>query len=465
MKTKFTILVLVLVTFFACEQQPKETADTIYTNGKIYTVNEAQPWADAVAIKDGKFIKVGSTAEVEALQGENTKVVNLDGRMAMPGLVDTHNHLTGASVSKANLSLSNPNDKEAMLADIKEFAEANPGLPVIRGEAWNMGVFPGDSPTKDLLDAIVPDRPVYLLSQTGHEAWVNSKMLEMIGIDAKSEQTSKLKWDVDPKTNEPTGNVREYLLSMIEQVLDPINPKRMAPAIESNLKAFNENGFTSLKLAEAEVPWVESLNLLDKQGKLTVRMFPSWLHQSHMAAMSAEESREIATHWEDYKTDMVYPRYIKMTFDGGPNSRTVLLFDEYTDKPGFMGTTTVTTDEIVEDMTYFNSLGMGMIVHAMGDATGSELVSAFERVRETNGDNGIPLHLSHALMTQPEDINRLSKISDVAIDLLPFNIHIPQFQVVLCHLLGRHVTKIFLMYGLPLNLECLIRLVVIGLRF
>ena len=81
---------------------------------------------------------------------------------------------------------------------------------------------------------------------------------------------------------------------MIEQVLDPIDPKQLAPAIESNMNIFSENGFTSLKLAEAEVPWVKSLNLLDEQGKLTVRMFPSWLHRSHMAAMSADESRAIS---------------------------------------------------------------------------------------------------------------------------------------------------------------------------
>jgi predicted amidohydrolase YtcJ len=149
----------------------------VYTNGKIYTVNESQPWAEAVAIKDGMFLVVGSNAKVESVIGEGTEVIDLGGLMAMPGLVDVHNHMTGASVSKANLSLSNPNDRDAMLADIKAFADANPDLGYVRGEAWNLGVFPNDSPTKDLLDEIVPDRPVYLLSQTGHEAWVNSKML------------------------------------------------------------------------------------------------------------------------------------------------------------------------------------------------------------------------------------------------------------------------------------------------
>ena len=394
-------------------------ADTIYTNGKIYTVNEAQPWAEAVAIKDGKFIAVGTAEDVAAVTGDGTEVVDLAGRMAMPGLVDTHNHMTGSSVSKSNLSLSDPNDRDAILAEIKAFADANPDLPYIRGEAWNLGVFPNDSPTKDLLDAIVPDRPVYLLSQTGHEAWVNSKTLEMIGIDADSEQTSLLKWDVDPDTNEPTGNVREYILSKIEQVLDPADPAKIAPALQSLVSGFSANGFTSLKLAEGEIPWAHALNLLDEQGNLDIRMFPSWLHRSHMAQMSAEDSRATAARWEDFKSDRVYPRYVKMTYDGGPNSATVLLFEDYVDRPGFKGTTTISLEEITDDMAYFNELGLGMIVHVMGDASAAQLVTAFEQVRERNGDNGAPLHLSHALMIQPAEIERLSKVADSCIDFIP----------------------------------------------
>ena len=118
------------------------SADVVYTNGRIYTVNEAQPWVEAVAIMDGTFLVVGSNADVEAVTGEGTEVVDLEGRMAMPGLVDTHNHSTAAAMSKANLYLSNPNDQDEMLAEIKAYADANPDLPFIRGEAWNMGVFP-----------------------------------------------------------------------------------------------------------------------------------------------------------------------------------------------------------------------------------------------------------------------------------------------------------------------------------
>ena len=123
-------LLLSFVVLAACGQQageaPATQADTVYTNGKIYTVNEAQPWAEAVAIRNGAFLVVGSNTDVAAVTGEGTHVVDLDGRMAMPGLVDVHNHLTGAAMSEANLSIENRTDQEAMLAEIKEYAAANP---------------------------------------------------------------------------------------------------------------------------------------------------------------------------------------------------------------------------------------------------------------------------------------------------------------------------------------------------
>ena len=177
MKTKTLIAILLLATIFACKEEAKETADTIYTNGKIYAVNEGQPWAEAVAIKDGKFMLVGANEDVVVLKSEATKIIDLRGKFLMPGLIDAHNHATGASMGRANLYLKNPGDIEKMLEEIRTYAEANPDLPFIRGESWNLSVFPNNSPTKELLDAIVPDRPVYFYSQSGHSAWVNSKTL------------------------------------------------------------------------------------------------------------------------------------------------------------------------------------------------------------------------------------------------------------------------------------------------
>jgi len=395
-----------------------DIADTIYTNGRIYTVNEAQPWAQAVAVKDGKFLNVGKNADVEAFKGDATEVVDLKGMFAMPGLIDAHNHATGASMGKANLYIENPNDIDAMLAEIKAYAEANRDVPFIRGEAWNLSVFPDNSPRKELLDAIVPDRPVYLYSQTGHDAWVNSRTLELLGITAESKQDNKYIWDVDPETGEPTGTIREYAMSLVEQALEPTEAGRIAPQLRDTMESFSSHGFTSLKLAEGEITWVEAANQLDEQGQLTVRLFPSWFHRAHNGAMKPEESRAVAARWKEFVTPMVYPRYVKMYADGSSSSYSSLLLEDYADRPGFKGSISYSYDQYVEDFTHFNKLGLGMLVHVYGDGSSDEMIKAFEEVRSRNGDDGAPLHFSHSFMTTPEQIERLSRIPGVSMDFM-----------------------------------------------
>ena len=394
-----------------------DAADTVYTNGKIYTVNDAQPWAEAVAIKDGKFLTVGSASEVAELVGDTTEVVDLEGRMAMPGLIDSHVHLLGTSVEKANLFLENPTDIDAMLEQIASFAESNADLPYIRGSQWNLGVFPNNSPRKELLDAIDSDRPIYIYGQTGHEAWVNSKTIELIGL-ANREQDNRYVWDVDPTTGEPSGTIREYSMSLVEQALEPPPHERLVPELVKLVATYNANGFTSIKEAGTETWTIEAANQLDRQGELYLRVFPAWLHLGHLSAMTREKSKAVAASWEDYRTPMVYPRYVKMFADGGSNSYTSLLLEDYADRPGFKGATNWPYETYLEDFSYFNQLGLGVMVHVYGDGSSEKMIELFEQVRTANGDNGIPLHFSHSFMTTEEQIERLAQIPDVSMDFI-----------------------------------------------
>jgi len=392
-------------------------ADTVYTNGKIYTVNEKQPWAEAIAIKDGKFIKVGSVDDVKPLIGDKTEVIDLGGKFVMPGMVDAHVHMLATSVDKANLFIENPNDKEAMLKQIEEFAKANPDLPYIRGLQWNLGVFPDNSPRKEWLDAIVPDRPVYIYSQTGHEAWVNSKTVELIKLKGR-EQDNQYIWDVDAKTGQPSGTIKEYTMSLVEQALDPTPPERLAPKLAELVQVFNTAGFTAVKEAGAEIWTVRAANLLDREGKLNIRVFAAWFHRGHIGAMTPEKSRAVAAEWKKYESPMVYPRYVKMYADGASNSRSALLLDDYEGEPGFRGAMSFPYELYVEDFSYFNKLGLGMVVHVYGDGTSEKMVDAIEEVRRRNGDNGVPFQFSHSFMTTTDQIKRLARIPDVSMDFI-----------------------------------------------
>ena len=397
----------------------KQSADTVYTNGQIYTVNEDQPWVEAVAIKDGEFMVVGSNAEVEAVIGEGTEIVDLGGRMAMPGLIEVHSHPLSGAEGFANLRISNPADADAILNEIREYAAAHPERPVIRGEAWNYGVFPNNSPRKEPLDAIVPDRPVYLLDQGGHAAWVNSKALEMAGITRDTPITEKFIFDTDPETGEPSGTVREFAMGTVERVMARAAPEIYAPALRNVLREFNSFGFTALKPAEGARTWMEGTAHLEAQGGLTMRLFPAWDWRSHYLASTPEEADRLIAGWKDFQTDMVHPRYVKIFYDGSPDSYTALLLEDYVGRPGFKGQSTMPKEELLEAIAKFNAEGLGVVVHVLGDGGGRELVDIFTEVRKTNGDNGVPLHFSHAWMTQPEDIQRLSEIKDACIDFSP----------------------------------------------
>jgi hypothetical protein len=393
------------------------SADAVYTNGKIYTVDDGNAWAEAVAVKDGKFLAVGSESDVQAVTGDTTRVVDLEGRMMMPGLIDSHNHVIQIPVDRAHLNFSDPTDSDSMLAEVAAYAKANPDAPYIRGGTWNLGVFPNNSPRKELLDAIDSERPIYMFSQTGHSAWVNSAAIELIGL-ANLEQDSRHIWDVDPDTGEPSGTIREWTMSLLEQELEPTEAERLAPELAELVAQFSEYGFTSLKDAGSEVWHVQSANLLDERRELNIRMFPSWFHQAHFSASTEERSRQVAADWESYVSPHVYPRYVKMVADGSSASATSLLLDDYVGRPGFKGSMAFPYEKYAEDFVHYNSLGLGMIVHVYGDGTSEKIIEAFEEVRRRNGDNGIPLHFSHAFMTTPDQIKRLAKISDVSIDFM-----------------------------------------------
>ena len=396
------------------------SADVVYNNGRIYTVNEAQPWAEAVAIKDGTFLVVGSNADVESVTGEGTEVVDLGGRMAMPGLIDVHQHVLSVAQDRANLTIEDPTDVDAMLEQIREYAAANPDLTFIRGGAWNLGVFPSNSPRRELLDEIVPDRPVYLLSQTGHSAWANSKALEMAGISRETPQTSQIVFDADPDTGEPSGTVREFAMSMVERILSPTPTEPYASGLESVMSEFSSYGFTALKPAEGSLSWVEGAAYLESQGGLTLRLFPAWDWRTSISLTTeTEEAEALIARWSDFETELIYPRYVKIYYDTSPDSYTALLLEDYEGRPGYKGQSNLGKEESLEAIATFNADGLGVLVHVLGDGGARELVDIFAEVRERNGDNGVPMHFSHAWLARPEDIQRLSRVGNTCIDFSP----------------------------------------------
>ena len=157
-------------------------ADYVLVNGKIYTVNEKQAWAEAVAVKGKEIVYVGDNAGTKAFVGEDTEQIDLEGRLMLPGFVESHIHIGMGAGTTSGVILESTDSLEEVIKKVKEYAEANPDKKTIFGASYNAFLFDDKGPKKEILDEIVPDRPVYLMDHTLHSAWVNSKAYEVAGI-------------------------------------------------------------------------------------------------------------------------------------------------------------------------------------------------------------------------------------------------------------------------------------------
>nr|WP_160314705.1 amidohydrolase family protein [Photobacterium swingsii] len=181
-----TALLLILFSFYSNAEVI--IADKVLKNGSIYTVNTASPWAQSVAIKDDKIIFVGSDKDVVSVVGKTTDVIDLKGKMVIPGFIDNHIHPLAGSLIASGSRLET-DDKAELIAKIKQHLAENPKQSPVISYGWRINVFPETGPTKEELDAIESNRPVFLWAVDGHSAWVNSKALEVAGITKDTPDT------------------------------------------------------------------------------------------------------------------------------------------------------------------------------------------------------------------------------------------------------------------------------------
>jgi predicted amidohydrolase YtcJ len=396
-------------------------ADTVYTNGKIYTVNEGQPWVEAVAIKDGKFMVVGSNDDVQAATDDATVVVDLGGKFVMPGIFDLHTHpFITPWYGSMNMPLQNPADADAILEEIRNYAEGNPEKEWIMGGQWSLGVFPDDSPRKELLDDIVPDRPVALLDQTGHSMWINSRAMELAGINADSPTSQLIVIEKDPETGEPTGTIREQAIQLVERVIKQATAEEYVEPIAEVMEMFVSYGVTSQETAEGHRVPLEALKLLEADGHLDQRVFVAWDWITTLnLAYSIEDIENQIENRDIFASDLVYPNYVKIFGDGSPAARTSALLEPYEGESDFHGDANMTAEDFADAFIKFDNMGVGVHIHVLGDGTAERAVEAFEIMKSKNGDSGVRHKLAHNFMTTGEQLERIAQMEDVNMDFSP----------------------------------------------
>jgi predicted amidohydrolase YtcJ len=396
-------------------------ADSAFRNGRIYTVDESRPWVEAVAIRDGRFVAVGTDAEIKAFIGDETTVTDLEGRMAMPGIIDLHVHPFATPLFNViNLDFSDPTDPDRMLAELKAFADANPEKKWIRGGSWGVGVFPNHSPDKSVLDEIISDRPVVLIDQTGHSYWLNSMALELTGINVDTPTDEKYVIEKDPVTGDPTGVVRESSLRLVEQAAAQPTAAEYEKAFKAVFGEFNSKGVTSMQTAEGNAAWMDVVQAIDRAGELEMRLFVSWDWHTHQTTpyTDAEMDSQIANRGK-YASELIAPNFVKIFTDGAPDGYAVPFLEPYADGSGKYGFGKLTPEELKAAVVAFDAQGVGTFMHSIGDASTRAALDAIEAAREINGDTGVRHKVAHLVMVDPEDIPRFGQIPGVAAEMSP----------------------------------------------
>lgn len=420
MTKRILISALFIIFFVSCGMQ--ETADVIYKNGKIYTVNENQPWAEAVAIKDGKFIKVGSNEEVESLIGNSTKVIDIGGKFVMPGLHDTHVHIEQAYIADmvGDKMLTFPvgaSSIKELQKLLKEYAAKNPDLEVLFAQRLPQDIFPNSSPTKAFIDEVIPDRPVVMLSDTEHEGLLNSKALEMEGITANTPTPKGGTIDKD-SNGEPTGYFREMAAGKWAWKYYPeISPEEHKKGLQATIAYLNSIGVTSVKQQHAKNPIAIASQDLEKEGNLNVRIALSWTWKGPLEPMPIEEQEKEINERGRFSSDLIKTEFVKLSLDGNVGT-TGYVIDPY------LGTNSrglpvfPNDDDLFAEVEKLDLMGLGISGHATGDAANRQLIDAIDYVKKKYGKVRGRHQLSHASLIHPDDYKRLKDL-DITVEFSP----------------------------------------------
>jgi predicted amidohydrolase YtcJ len=404
-QVKTGLLIILFMGLLFVHAQEQEQADMAVINGKIFTVSDKNPEAQAVAVKEGKILAVGSDEEIKKHIGPSTQVLDVGGKLVVPGFIDAHCHLNygGSTLSMLDLreAMSIQSIQEQIAARIKELPA---GATVVGYASYpNKALFKGLGwPAKEILDEVSPDNPVLIRRMGGHAIWVNSAALERSGITRDTESPSGGEVVKDPETGEPTGILKEAAASLLK-VRTPWNPREN---VERALEHAARLGLTGVQ-TDAGLSFVELLDQLKKEGKLTLRVY-AWIP---VHELDKYMERGIKRGEGD---EMVRIGMVKIYIDGTIGVRSALMFESFTEEPGNTGLAQYAEEEFYALVEKAHANGYQVGVHAIGDKGVHWVLNAIERAQKKHGKKGLRHRVEHCTVVTFEDAKRFGRLGAVA---------------------------------------------------
>jgi hypothetical protein len=425
-----------VVTGCSTEPTADETADAVYTNGRIYTVNEAQPWAEAVAIKDGQFMVVGSNADVEAVAGDATEVVDLDGAFAMPGIGDSHIHPALLMAKRAFCALPGtfyePTEDE-ILAKLRECITEYPeDREWFVAQGYTTPVMSKETLTRRFLDELIPDRPAWIEDESGHNAWFNTKAMEAAGVTKNFEDTPE-EFFSRTEDGDLAGVAYEGAMNPFLTVLPPFDTELRKIAFTKLMDEALSKGITQFGDGYVFEGDLQAYQELKQEGKIHQHVVLYLKGNLGTAELTPVETLE--QWWNDY--DLPGTKGVKLGMGGAIESISEALVDGYAETdvepiesplPGDQLDEEASTDtnarpiipaeRFADYMAELDAAGFQVKVHAIGDGSVRATLDGYEKVIKANGNNRLRHHIDHCSLIHPDDFQRFVDL-DVSCTIWP----------------------------------------------
>ncbi len=400
------LVAALLVSGTASAQTPTQTpADLIVVNALVYTSDEARPVAEGMAVRDGRIVFVGSSREARALAGANTRVVNLDGRTVIPGMVDAHAHFSGLAQKLRMVDLVGVTSYDELIRRVAERAATVPKGTWVEGRGWDQNMWAdGQWPTHEKLSAAVPDHPVSLIRVDGHAALVNAAAMREANITSAT---------VDPMggrllrgdNNQPTGVLVDNAETLVTRVIPPVGKDDTRKALLEAQAAMHSLGLTGVHDAGAGRAMIDLYEEMAQAGEIDLRLY----------AMISDDSSDIAHYFNVGPRSSLYNsrlwvRSIKLYSDGALGSRGAALLEDYSDEPGTNGLLVSPPAHIQDVAERALQRGFQVNSHSIGDRGNRVVLDAYEKALNKHPLADHRFRIEHAQIIHYADIPRFAQL-------------------------------------------------------
>jgi predicted amidohydrolase YtcJ len=399
-------------------------ADIILRNGSVYTVDDNRNIFESIAVKGEKIIFVGTSQEADKYTGNDTKIIQLDGKMVLPGFIDSHMHASLAIDKQSVIGLHSLDSLEAIQQTVSEFSKNHPEFDAIYGFGWQTTIFPEWGPTKEDLDAVISDRPAILTSWDGHSAWYNSLALEIAGISKDMKCPMGGVIEINPKTGEIGGTFRENARDLVQNALPPLSIEQQKNCIREAMNHAANVGITTvhdplliLPNADGQLNGFGYLrnNILAyeqmaKDRSLTFRVRGSVLTDPDKGGTQVINILHACRKQENRLFGI---NGVKVFIDGAGDH--ILMIDPFLHKPHSQGESLWEQNSLNELFIASDKGKLQIHVHAIGDGATRMALNAFRAAMKQNGSRDSRHQITHLVFVDPTDIPQFAELGILGI--------------------------------------------------